>query len=78
MDGSILANVWMTGFILRIDARTGIVTQIIDCRAIVQEIGATERDAVLNGIAWDAKGRRLFITGKLWPTMFEVTVPGVE
>ena len=78
VDGSILANVWMTGFILRIDARTGIVTQIIDCRAIAEEIGATERDAVLNGIAWDAKGRRLFITGKLWPTMFEVTVPGVE
>ena len=77
VGGSILANVWQTGFILRIDPGTGLITQLIDCRAIVREIGATDSNAVLNGIAWDAKGRRLFITGKLWPTMFEVTVPGI-
>lgn len=78
VDGAILANVWMTPFILRIDPASGTITQMIDCRAIVAEIAATDRDAVLNGIAWDAKGGRLFITGKLWPTMFEVTLPGAE
>ncbi|WP_420607047.1 glutaminyl-peptide cyclotransferase [Novosphingopyxis sp.] len=78
VGGNILANVWQTPFILRIDPKTGLITQVIDCRAIVGEIGATDANAVLNGIAWDAEGQRLFITGKLWPTLFEVTLPGAE
>ena len=77
VNGSILANVWQTPFILKIDAKTGVITQVIDCRALVAEMAATDRDAVLNGIAWDAKGKRLFVTGKLWPTLFEISVPGL-
>jgi len=75
VDGRLLANVWQTPYIVAIDPATGVVTHVIDCRAIVAEIGAQDRDAVLNGIAFDPRRHRLFVTGKLWPTMFEIRVP---
>ncbi len=71
-DGAIHANIWHTPFIARIDPATGVVTALIDLSAIVREVGATDPEAVANGIAWDAGRRRLFVTGKLWPTLFEV------
>ncbi len=76
VDGTILANVWHQPFVVRIDPASGIVTQIIDLRPIVAEVAAADPEAVANGIAWDAKAKRLFVTGKLWPTLFEVTLPG--
>ena len=76
VDGAILANVWQTGFLVRIDPATGRVNAIIDLRPLVAEVRATDLDAVLNGIAWDARGRRLFVTGKLWPTLFEIQIDG--
>ena len=72
VDGAILANVWHQPFVLRIDPATGRVTQVIDLRPLVAEVAARDPEAVANGIAWDAKGRRLFVTGKLWPTVYEV------
>ncbi|MBI0476009.1 glutaminyl-peptide cyclotransferase [Sphingomonas sp. MA1305] len=72
VDGQILANVWRTPWLVRIDPVSGKVTAVVDLRAIVAEVNATDPEAVANGIAWDAKGRRLFVTGKLWPTVFEV------
>ncbi len=75
VDGAILANVWHQPFIVRIDPATGVVTRLIDLRAIVAEVGARDPEAVANGIAWDGKGRRLFVTGKRWPTMFEIRLP---
>ncbi|MFS0771949.1 glutaminyl-peptide cyclotransferase [Sphingomonas sp. 1P08PE] len=72
VDGQILANVWHQPFVVGIDPASGTVTRIIDLRPLVAEVGAGDPEAVANGIAWDAKGRRLFVTGKLWPTMFEV------
>ena len=74
VDGNLLANVWMTGFIVEIDPANGHVSRVIDARALVEEVGATSPDAVLNGIAWDADQRRLFVTGKLWPTLFEIRI----
>ena len=74
VDGKLLANVWMTGFIIEIDPANGHVSRVIDARALVAEVGAKSTDAVLNGIAWDADQRRLFVTGKLWPTLFEVKI----
>ncbi len=78
VDGAILANVWQTGFLVRIDPGTGKVNAIIDLRPLVKEIGAADRDAVPNGIAWDAQRKRLFVTGKLWPTLFEITIDANE
>ena len=75
VDGQILANVWHQPFIVAIDPRSGEVTRVIDLRAIVAEVGARDPEAVANGIAWDAKARRLFVTGKRWPTLFEIRLP---
>ena len=72
--GEIFANVWMSGFVVRIDPASGKVTGIIDLRPLVAEIAATDPDAVANGIAYDAKTDRLFVTGKRWPTLFEIGI----
>ena len=72
--GAILANVWHTGFLVRIDPATGRVTGVVDLRPLVAEVAATDPEAVANGIAYDPTGDRLFVTGKLWPTMFEVKI----
>jgi glutamine cyclotransferase len=48
---------------------------VIDLRAIVAEVGARDPEAVANGIAWDAAKRRLFVTGKRWPTLYEIRLP---
>ena len=71
IDGLVFANVWMTAFIVAIDPADGTVRRIIDLRALPETAGA-EQDAVLNGIAWDPARRRLFVTGKLWPSLYEV------
>ncbi|MGH8825769.1 MAG: glutaminyl-peptide cyclotransferase [Jiangellaceae bacterium] len=74
VDGQILANVWQTPWIARIDPGSGEVTGWIDGSPLVEEIGSTDPEAVLNGIAVDARSGRLWVTGKRWPTMFEVRV----
>lgn len=75
VDGEVLANVWMTNRIARIDPATGHVTGWIDLTALASEVHVTDQNGVLNGIAWDAQHRRLFVTGKYWPTMFEIAWP---
>lgn len=72
VDGEILANMWMTPRIARIDAATGRVIDWIDLTDLVRRAGASGSDDVLNGIAWDARGRRLFVTGKNWPRLYEI------
>ena len=72
IDGLVFANVWMTPFIVAIDPASGAVQKLIDLRAIVQSVLVGDGDAVLNGIAWDADNKRLFVTGKLWPALFEI------
>jgi len=74
VDGAILANVWHQPFLARIDPASGRVTAVIDLRPLVAEVKASDPEAVANGIAWDAQHRRLFVTGKLWPTVFEVAL----
>jgi glutamine cyclotransferase len=77
VDGALLANVWHTGLLVRIDPASGRVTALVDLRPLVVEVAARDPEAVANGIAWDAKRRRLFVTGKLWPTLFEIALnPG--
>jgi glutaminyl-peptide cyclotransferase len=70
--GEIYANVWQTDRIVRISPRTGRVSGWIDLRGLMDK--PADPDAVLNGIAYDAKGDRLFVTGKLWPKLFEIRV----
>jgi glutamine cyclotransferase len=72
VKGEILANVWYSKGIARIDPKTGTVTGWIDLSGLAATAGVTSRDAVLNGIAYDAASDRLFVTGKLWPKLFEI------
>jgi glutamine cyclotransferase len=75
--GAVLANVWHTDRIARIDPATGMVTAWIDLHGLLPQVYQLQAEAVLNGIAYDAAKDRLFVTGKLWPKLFEVRlVPG--
>jgi glutamine cyclotransferase len=73
IKGEIYANVWLTNRIVRIDPATGKVTGSIDLTGLLKPGDlTTEQPDVLNGIAYDAKGDRLFVTGKKWPKLFEI------
>jgi glutamine cyclotransferase len=70
--GEIFANVYRTDWIARISPQTGAVTGWIDLRGLLPEADRLIPVDVLNGIAYDAGGKRLFVTGKLWPKLFEI------
>ncbi len=73
VKGEILANIWMTNTIARIDPASGRVVGWIDLSGLLKPSEITgDRDAVLNGIAYDTKGDRLFVTGKDWPKLFQI------
>ena len=72
VHGEIYANVWLTDRIVRIMPQTGQVKGWIDLEGILSNEGVSEQDGVLNGIAHDAENERLFVTGKLWPKLFEI------
>jgi len=78
INGEIFANVWMTNRIARIDPQTGRVTGWINLDGLSPFKRRDERTKVLNGIAYDAKNDRLFVTGKLWPNLFEIKLVPAE
>jgi len=73
VKGEILANVWMTNYIVSINPATGVVDGVIDLTGLLpRQDQSGVQDDVLNGIAYDPKGDRLFVTGKRWPKLFEI------
>ncbi|MFO8149471.1 MAG: glutaminyl-peptide cyclotransferase [Trueperaceae bacterium] len=74
VDGHVYANVWLATEIVRIDAASGRVDAVIDAAALLPDDPAlrANRDAVLNGIAHDPETGRWWLTGKLWPALYEV------
>jgi glutamine cyclotransferase len=72
VDGLVFANVWLTDRIAIIEPATGRVAGWLDLRGLAP--AGAGGNAVLNGIAYDSAARRLFITGKLWPTLYEIRV----
>lgn len=74
INGEIFANVWQQNKIARIDPKTGKVIAWIDLSELVPPEHKDSEQAVLNGIAYDAKNDRLFVTGKLWPKIYEIKV----
>jgi glutamine cyclotransferase len=72
IKGEIYANVWGTDYVVRIDPVTGKVVGLIDFTGLLAAQDRDENTDVLNGIAYDATGDRLFVTGKRWPKLFEV------
>jgi glutamine cyclotransferase len=74
VHGEIYANIWHTDRIARISSATGKVLGWIDLTGLFPESQHSSPEAVLNGIAWDSEHDRLFVTGKLWPKLFEIKV----
>ncbi len=72
IKGEIFANIWQTNRVARIDPVTGKVNSWIDLSGLLSPSERTEKVDVLNGIAYDEKGDRIFVTGKLWPKLFEI------
>jgi glutaminyl-peptide cyclotransferase len=72
VDGEIFANVWQTDRIARISPRSGEVLGWIDLKNLLSPTYRLEPGAVLNGIAYDSNRKRLLVTGKLWPSIFEI------
>ena len=72
IQGQVYANIWLTDLVAIIDPQTGQVTAYIDLGGLLASEDRVERVDVLNGIAYDAAGDRLFVTGKLWPKLFEI------
>ena len=70
--GEVYANVWQTDRIARIDPSTGQVTAWLNLAGLLRAAGGGRAPDVLNGIAYDAAGDRLFVTGKKWPHLFEI------
>jgi glutaminyl-peptide cyclotransferase len=72
VKGEIYANVWLTDRIVRIDPNSGKVTGRVDMTGLLDPSLRTPETDVLNGIAYDAKTDRLFVTGKKWPKLYEI------
>ncbi|HVF44614.1 MAG TPA: glutaminyl-peptide cyclotransferase [Pyrinomonadaceae bacterium] len=72
VKGEIYANIWHENRVARIDPRDGRVAGWIDLSGLLKPGEVTDKEAVLNGIAYDEQGDRLFVTGKLWPKVFEI------
>lgn len=74
VKGEIWANIWQSEQIARIDPATGNVTGWIDLKGILPAMDRTGTEDVMNGIAYDAARDRLFVTGKLWSKLYEITL----
>ena len=74
IEGEIYANIWHSDRIARISPETGKVVGWIDLTGLLGPFYQRQAEEVLNGIAYDPTGKRLFVTGKLWPKIFEIRV----
>lgn len=73
--GEVWANVWHTNQIVRIDPATGRVKGRLDLSALIPQV--SDPEAVLNGTAYDPQRNRLLVTGKLWPRLYEISIPSL-
>jgi glutamine cyclotransferase len=78
INGEVFANIYRTDRIARIDPQTGRVLGWIDLTGLLTPEDRLQPVDVLNGIAYDAEADRLFVTGKLWPKLFEIELIPVE
>jgi glutaminyl-peptide cyclotransferase len=70
----LFANIWQKDFVARISPKTGEVTGWIDMSDLRRELPDKQRADVLNGIAYDPKGDRIFVTGKMWSKLFQIEI----
>jgi glutamine cyclotransferase len=74
IEGEIWANVWQSDMILQIDPASGEAVSFLDLKGILARSNRTGSEDVLNGIAYDAQQKRIFVCGKLWPLIFEIRI----
>jgi glutamine cyclotransferase len=74
IEGEIWANVWQTERLVRFDPRSGQVNSWVDLTGLLKQADRTPDIDVLNGIAYDAAKKRIFVTGKRWPKLYEIRV----
>ncbi len=74
IEGRIWANIYMTNEVIIIDPADGRVEGVIDFTGIVSRLIVTRDTDVMNGIAWDEEGERIFVTGKNWNRLFEIEI----
>jgi glutamine cyclotransferase len=74
IEGEIWANVWHEEVLLRIDPATGAVNSMVDLRGLRPRETVQDTEAVLNGIAYDPVAKRIFVSGKRWPSIFEIRI----
>jgi glutaminyl-peptide cyclotransferase len=74
IEGEIWANVWQTDVILRIDPTTGNVKGVIDLAGLLPDSDKSGNTDVLNGIAYNKNTKKIYVTGKNWPKIFEIEV----
>jgi glutamine cyclotransferase len=72
VKGEIFANIWQTDFVVRVDPKSGAVVGFVNFSGLLGPADYALNIDVFNGIAYDAAGDRLFVTGKNWPKLFEV------
>ncbi len=77
VQGELWACIWYEDRIARIDPASGELLGWLDCSSLYPQ-AQRHREHVLNGIAYDAQANRLFITGKNWPSLFEIAVPKLD
>jgi len=78
VQGEIYANIWHDNRIAMINPETGRVTGWIDLTGLLPQNEVQDEEAVLNGIAHDERTGRLFVTGKLWPRLFEIRLKRIN
>lgn len=83
VDGYVWANVWKTNVIIKIDPKTGYVLGSLDLSDLVKDAapkapGPFNSDQVLNGIAYDEASKTFYVTGKQWPTMYQIKIETKE
>ena len=78
IDGVIYANIWRTDWIVMIDPETGNVTGTVSLKGLLPDKLSTTKTDVLNGIAYDDKKKRLFVTGKYWPRLYHIELAPVK
>ncbi|MEG2770768.1 MAG: glutaminyl-peptide cyclotransferase [Alistipes sp.] len=74
IEGKIWANIYTTDQIAIIDPVTGVVEGLVDLTGLLPQQQITPQTDVLNGIAYDAEGKRIFVTGKNWSKLFEIEI----
>ncbi len=77
IDGQIWANIWQTDIIARIDPKSGAVVSFLDLSNVLPASARNGHEDVLNGIAYDPATKRIWISGKRWPSIFEIKIAGV-